>query len=354
MTLPLLSKWLLTGVLGTRNGARRRLDPHDVRFFSGQSHPELAAAIARYLSAPLDPTRFSRFSNDNMQVQLGASVRSRAVFIVQSLIPPVSDHLMELLMMLDIARGAGAREIHAIIPYFSYARSDKKDAPRIAITARLIADLLKAAGATHVMTMTLHSPQVHGFFSLPTDPLTARGLFIAYLARRRFSSADTIVVAPDYGRAGSAARLAYRLKLPVASADKTRVSDHDVRIGDSIRKQVQGFKRVVIYDDEIATGGSVVELSKALLESGAAELIVVCTHGLFTDGALDRLADIPQIVEIVTTDTVPVPKEKRRSNVTVLSVASVFGEAIWRNYTRQSIGDLFAYAEGDTELVKAG
>lgn len=150
------------------------LNPDDVRIFSGRSHPELAASIAFHLGIPLESTHFSRFSNDNLYIQLGASVRSRSVYIVQSMIPPVSEHLLELLMMLDIARGAGAREIHAIIPYFSYARSDKKNAPRISITARLIADLLETAGATHVMTMTLHSPQVHGFFRIPTDPLTAR------------------------------------------------------------------------------------------------------------------------------------------------------------------------------------
>ena len=150
------------------------LDKNDVRIFSGRSHPALAASIAEYLSVPLEQTLCRHFSNDNLYVQLGASVRGRAVYIIQSLVPPVSEHLFELFMMLDAARGAAAREIHAIIPYFSYARSDKKDAPRIPITARLIADLLQTSGATHVMTMTLHSPQVHGFFSVPCDPLTAR------------------------------------------------------------------------------------------------------------------------------------------------------------------------------------
>mgnify|MGYP003602488372 FL=1 len=143
------------------------LNQSDVRLFSGRSNPVLAAAIARNLGIRLEVTHFSRFSNDNLFVQLGASVRGRKVYIVQSLVPPVSDHLMELLMMLDIANGAAASEIHAIIPYFSYARSDKKDAPRISITARLVADLMRTAGATHVMTMTLHSPQVHGFFGIP-------------------------------------------------------------------------------------------------------------------------------------------------------------------------------------------
>lgn len=152
------------------------INPNDVRIFSGRSHPDLAAGIAEHLGVPLEKTHFSRFSNDNLFIQLCASVRGRVVIIVQSLIPPVSDNLLELLMMLDIARSAAASEVHAIIPYFSYARSDKKNAPRISITARLIADLLETAGATQVMTMTLHSPQVHGFFHVPTDPLTRVGI----------------------------------------------------------------------------------------------------------------------------------------------------------------------------------
>ncbi|MDQ1301476.1 MAG: ribose-phosphate pyrophosphokinae [Chloroflexota bacterium] len=321
------------------------LDPNDVRVFSGRSHPELAANIAAYLATPLERTLVRRFSNDNLSVQLGASVRGRVVFIVQSLVPPVNDHLIELFMMLDAARGAAAREIHAIIPYFSYARSDKKDAPRISITARLIADLLQTAGATHVMTMTLHSPQVHGFFGVPCDPLTARALIVAHLRQYDLSAGDTLVVAPDYGRAGSATRLAAQFRLPVASADKTRLSDTEVRIGPSIDRQVQGYRRAIIYDDEIATGGSIIELSERLTANGIEEIIVVCTHGLFSGRAMERLAAIPQIKEIVMTDTVPIPSAKRLPNVTVLSVASVFGEAIWRNYSRQSIGDLFTFGE---------
>lgn len=321
------------------------LDSNDVRFFSGSSHLELAGGIAAYLAIPLEKTEVRRFNNDNLAVQLGASVRSRVVFIVQSLVPPVSDHLIELFMMIDAARGAAAREIHAIIPYFSYARSDKKDAPRISIAARLIADLLQTAGATHVMTMTLHSPQVHGFFGIPCDPLTARVLFVTHLRQYDFDPADTLVVAPDYGRAGSAARLAKQLKLRSASADKIRISDTVVRIGEAIDRQVAGFRRALIYDDEIATGGSIVALSERLINNGIEEIIVVCTHGLFSGDAAAKLAGIRQIREIVTTDTVPIPKEKRLPNMTILSVAPVFGEAIWRNYSRQSIGDLFAFGE---------
>ncbi len=323
------------------------LDPKDVRLYSGRSHPALAQDISSYLGIPLDHVNYHRFSNDNIYLQLCGSVRGRVVYIVQSLIPPVSDHLLELLMMLDIARSAAAREIHAIIPYFSYARSDKKNAPRISITARLIADLLQTAGATQVMTMTLHSPQVHGFFSVPTDPLTARGLFINHFRDRDYTSKETIVVAPDYGRAASASRLAEQLKLPSVSAEKTRLSDKEVRISELVVKQLEGFRRVIIYDDEIVTGGTIVALCDILVRHGIEEIIVVSTHGLFIDDALARIAAIPQVKEIVTTDTVPVSPEKRLTKLAVLSVAPVFGEAIRRNYTRQSIGDLFAFWDND-------
>jgi ribose-phosphate pyrophosphokinase len=319
------------------------IEPSEVRFFSGSSHPQLAADIASYLGVPLDKTEISRFSNDNLYIQLGASVRSRQVFIVQSLSPPVNDHLMELLMMLDIARAAAAKEIHAIIPYFSFARSDKKDAPRISITARLVADLLQTAGATHVMTMVLHSPQVHGFFNVPTDPLSSRPVFTQYFQQRDLSG--TIVVAPDMGHAKSAARFARGLGLPVAAGNKERISDTKVYVNGIVGQQVHGCKRALIFDDEIATGGSVLEISKFLIRDGIEELCIVCTHGVFVRGGLERLAALPQITEIVTTDTVHIPSKNRPSKLHVLSVAHVFGEAIRRNYLRQSIGDLFVFGE---------
>jgi ribose-phosphate pyrophosphokinase len=332
-----------------------RIDPGDVRFFSGRSHPELAARIADHLGLPLEKTVFSRFSNDNLFIQLGASVRGGAVFIIQSLVPPVSEHLMELFMMLDIARGAGAREVHAVIPYFSYARSDKKNAPRISITARLIADLLQTSGATQVMIMTLHSAQVHGFFSVPTDPLTARNMFVKYfqeLAAKddwEYKSQKTVIVAPDYGRAGSATRLAAQLDLPAIAAEKTRISDTEVHISELICRQVEGFYRALIYDDEISTGGSVITLCQLLINSGVEEIYINCTHGLFISNALERIFAIPQVKQVITTDTVPIHDRERFPNLTVLSVASIIGDAIWKNHTRQSIGGLFVYGDEDEE-----
>ncbi|HZM22239.1 MAG TPA: ribose-phosphate pyrophosphokinase [Anaerolineales bacterium] len=315
----------------------------EVRFFSGSSNPILAASIASELGVPLEDTHVMRFSNDNMYLQLGASARNRRVYIVQSLSQPVNDHLMELLMMLDIARGAAASEVHAIIPYYSFGRSDKKDAPRISITARLVADLIETAGATHVMSMMFHSPQVHGFFGIPTDPLSSRPVFGACLAERDLNG--FIVVAPDMGQAKSAARFAKSLSLPIAAGNKERVSDTEVKISGLVGNQVRGHERALVYDDEIATGGSILELSRVLIEEGIKEIIVVCTHGVFTRGAVEKLAAMPQISEIITTDTVHIPPEKHHPKLKVLSVASIFADSIRHNFNRESIGDLFVYGE---------
>jgi ribose-phosphate pyrophosphokinase len=323
--------------------AKKGLDPGNVRFFCGSSNQPLAAKIAKYLKVPLETTDISRFSNDNLYIQLGASVRERKVYIVQSLSQPVNDHLMELLMMLDIARSASASEVHAIIPYYSFARSDKKDAPRISITARLVADLLQTAGATHVMTMMLHSPQVHGFFSLPADPLSSRPVLEAEF--RRHDLSDTVVVTPDMGHIKSAIRFADHLALKVAAANKERVSDVKVRISGLVGEPVAGYRRALVYDDEVSTGGSVVEVAGVLLERGIQEVWVACTHGVFVRGGLQRLAEIPQITRIIATDTVHIPEEERHEKLTIVSVAGIFGEAIRRNYLQQSIGNLFIYGE---------
>lgn len=323
------------------------LNQSKVRLFAGSSNRPLATSIAQYLGIPLTPTKISRFSNDNLYIQLGATVRSRKVYIVQSLSPPVNDHLMELFMMLDIARSAAAREVHAIIPYFSFARSDKKDAPRISITARLIADMLQAAGATQVMTMTLHSPQVHGFFSIPADPLSARPAFLRHYLDKDISNTNTIVVAPDIGQAKSAHRFAKDLGLSVAAGLKERLSDTEVRLSGLIGHDVSQCHRAIIYDDEIATGGTVREMARFLIERGVQEISVACTHGVFTTGTVEKLVAIPQVSEIVCTDTIYIPPEQRHPKLQMLSVAHLFGDAIYRNYRRMSIGDLFVFGDED-------
>jgi ribose-phosphate pyrophosphokinase len=308
--------------------------------FSGTAHPDLTQEIADYLNLELCPTEVRKFSNDNFHVHLGVSVRAKEVFVVQPISPPCSDNLLEMLLMLDVARSAGAKGVHAVIPYYSYARSDKKDAPRISIAARLIADLLATAGATHVVTMTLHSPQVHGFFSVPTDHLTAHSVFVEHF-KKRYDLTNTVVFSPDIGNAKRAAKLARALGLPVAAGEKKRLTDDTVLIS-GIMGDVRG-KRVLMVDDEIANAGTIVEAIRVLRAEGVRRVCIVCTHGLFTGLAVERLNAIEEIEEIVTTNTVSLPAERWPERLTVLSVARIFGEVIRCNVRGESVGALFEF-----------
>ena len=309
--------------------------------FSGSAHPALSQEIANFLGVALTPTVKRKFSNDNLYVHLGVSVRAKEVFIIQPLSPPCSDNLMELLLMLDVARSAGAKGVHAVIPFYSYARSDKKDAPRISIAGRLIADLLVTAGATHVVTMTLHSPQVHGFFTVPTDHLTAQSVFVEHFKKQHLDNTNTVVVSPDIGNAKRAANLARALGLPVAAGEKMRLSDESVEIM-GIMGDVRG-KRAILMDDEIATGGSIVEMIHELRKENVRQVTVVGTHGLFTGPAAERLNAIDEIDEIVITNTVPLPSERKPDRLTVVSVGQIFGEVIRRHVVGESVGALFEY-----------
>ncbi len=307
--------------------------------FSGLAHPQLASNIAHYLGLEVSPSISRKFSNDNYFVHLGVSVRSKQVFIVQPLSPPCSDNLVELLLMLDVARTAGAAGVHAVIPYYSYARSDKKDAPRISIAGRLIADLLVTAGATHVITMTLHSPQVHGFFRVPTDHLTAHSVFVEHLRTKDLS--NSVIVAPDIGHAKRATKLARALKLPVAAGEKQRLTDDSVAIT-GMMGDVWG-KDVILLDDEIATAGTIIETIKYLRTCNVRKFTVIGTHGLFTGPAVERLNDIEEIDEIIVTDTVPLKENQRPRRLKVLSVGAIFGEVIRRNVKGESVGSLFEF-----------
>jgi ribose-phosphate pyrophosphokinase len=305
--------------------------------FSGNAHVALAKAIGKRLNKRLNPAPISRFSNDCLGVQLQANCREADVFIIQPLVPPVQEHLMELLLMLDAARGASAARITAVIPHYAYARSDKKDEPRISIAARLVADLVATSGANRVLTMALHSEQVHGFFSVPVDHMNALKVLAAHFRHR--SLANTAVVSPDLGNAKSATHFARMLDLPVAAGSKRRLSDDRVVI-DAIVGNVDG-KNVIVLDDEIANAGTMVEVLDRLRERGTKRLTIACTHGLFTGKAIERLRAQKDIAEIVTTDTVPISKDKRLPNMTVLSVAPLLAEAIRRIHLGRSVSGLF-------------
>ncbi|WP_240677580.1 ribose-phosphate diphosphokinase [Actinacidiphila soli] len=309
----------------------------DIAVFSGSAHPELAAAICAHLGVPLHPVRVDRFANDCLEVQLQANCRERDVFIVQPLVRPVQEHLVELLLMLDAARGASAARTTVVMPHYSYARSDKKDAPRISIGGRLVADLMATAGANRVLAMTLHSPQVHGFFSVPVDHLHALRELAAHFAQYDLSNA--VVVSPDLGNAKEAAAFARLLGVPVAAGAKQRFADDRVSIS-AVIGEVAG-RDVIVLDDEIAKGSTVLELLDRLRETGVASVRVACTHGLFADGALKRIGSQPDVLEIVCTDTVPVPDGERTDKLRVLSIAPALAEAMRRIHNGESVSALF-------------
>jgi ribose-phosphate pyrophosphokinase len=312
----------------------------EITIFSGSAHLDLAKEICKNLDVPLSPSTVRHFGNDCLYVQLNANCREADVFLIQPLVPPVQENLVELLFMLDAARGASAARTTAVIPYYAYARSDKKDAPRISIAGRLVADLLVTAGANRVLTMTLHSPQVHGFFSVPTDSLNALNVLTGYFRGRDLS--NTVVVSPDLGRAKTASHFARMLRLPVAAGSKERISDDKVVV-DAIVGDVEG-KNVIIIDDEIANGSTIIEILKRLREFHTGRVTVVCTHGLFTGNAIQRLREQRDIVEIVTTNTVPIPPEKRLPNMTILSIAPLMAETIRRIHNGESVSTLFVNA----------
>lgn len=307
----------------------------EIAVFSGSAHPELAAEICHHLEVPLRPVRVTRFANDCLEVQLQANCRERDVFLIQPLVTPVQENLVELLLMLDAARGASAARTTVVLPHYAYARSDKKDAPRISIGGRLVADLLVAAGASRVLAMTLHSPQVHGFFSVPVDHLHALRELAAYF--RRYDLSNTIVVSPDLGNAKEASHFARLLGVPVAAGAKQRFPDDRVEIT-SIIGDVAG-RDVIVLDDEIARGSTVLELLSKLREQDVRTIRVACTHGLFSAGALGRIGGLTDVTEIVCTNTVPIAE--RSDKLTVLSIAPALAEAMRRIHNGESVSALF-------------
>ena len=309
----------------------------EIAVFSGSAHPGLAAEICAELAVLLRPVRLRRFANDCLEVQLQSNCRERDVFVIQPLSAPVQEHLVELLLMLDAARGASAARVTAVIPHYAYARSDKKNMPRVSIGGRLVADLVVTAGANRVLTMTLHSPQVHGFFSVPVDHLHALKELADHFRRQDLSGA--VVVSPDLGNAKQAAAFARRLDLPVAAGAKVRHSDESVTIS-SIIGDVAG-RDVIVLDDEIARGTTVIELLDRLREQQVRSVRIACTHGLFSDGALERISAAPEVTEIVCTDTVPIPEQLRGGKLRVLSVAPALAEAIRRIHEGESVSVLF-------------
>ena len=312
------------------------------RVFSGNANPDLARAICSYLQIPLGAAKVLQFSNENVFVQIQENIRQRDVYLVQSLSTPVNTSIIELLIMMDAAKRASAGRITAVVPYYAYGRTDKKDQPRVPITARLLADLLTTAGADRILTMDLHAGQIQGFFNIPVDELTALTILSRYFEEKALD--DMVVVATDIGISKRARDLAERLNIPLAIIEKRRGEVDEVgnRRPESLNiiGGVKG-KTALLFDDEINTGDSLISAVQLLEREGVKSIYACATHGVLTGPAAERLGKSP-IKEIVVTDTIPVPPHKRDGKVTVLSVAPLFGEAIHRIHVGESVGALFS------------
>jgi ribose-phosphate pyrophosphokinase len=310
----------------------------DLSIFSGTAHPELAQAICNYLGVPLGKAEVVKFSNENIFPKINQNVREHDVFVIQPTYPNVSDSILELLIMIDALKRASASRITAVVPYFSYARSDKKDQPRVPITARLVADMLQTAGANRLLTIDLHAGQVQGFFNIPVDELTAmQPLLRDYIIGMEMI--DPVVVAGDLGFAKRARNFADMIGASVAFVEKRRLGNNSKSESLGVIGDVRG-KSAIIVDDEIDTAGSIVGAAEIVQRAGARAVYAAATHALLTGPAVERLRDSP-IEELIVTDTVHMPLRKRLPNMTILSVSLLFGEAIARIHTGESVGAMF-------------
>ena len=309
----------------------------ELKVFSGNAHPDLARQIADYLGIPVGKCQVFQFSNENTFVRILENVRERDTFVVQPISSPVNSSLVELLIMIDALKRASAGRITAVIPYFGYGRSDRKDQPRVPITARLFADLLTVAGANRVLTVDLHAAQIQGFFNIPVDELTAVNLISDCFNKRNYE--NMVVVAADIGATKRARDVAARLNSPLAIMEKRRLGNNDKTETLNVIGSVEGMLAIVV-DDEIDTAGSMINVVETLLKRGATEVHACCTHPIFSGPATERLAASP-LKEVVVTDTVPVTGQKKIDKVTVLPIAPLLGEAIRRIHTGQSVGAMF-------------
>jgi ribose-phosphate pyrophosphokinase len=312
--------------------------------YTGNSNPDLARKIARYLGRDLGRAEVFEFANENIFVRIEDNARDRDVFIIQPTCSPVNKSIMELLIMIDAFKRASAGRITAVVPFYAYGRSDKKDQPRVPITARLVADMITVAGADRVLTMDLHQGQIQGFFNIPVDELTAVHLLSNYFKRQHLSD---LVVVTDLGFAKRARTFAEILEAPLAVIEKRRPGNLGTAELLNVIGEVKG-RRAIIVDDEIDTASTLLEIVRALIREGVTEIHACATHGILSDPAVDRIRD-SELTEVVVTDTVPLPAAKRLPQIKVLSVAPLIGEAIRRIHGGESVGALFS---SDLQLVQ--
>ena len=309
----------------------------DFIIFSGNSNPELARKICDYLNVPLGGEKVKRFSDGEIQIEIDENVRARDVFIIQSTCSPVNENLVELLLMIDALKRASAASITAVIPYYGYARQDKKVAPRVPISAKLVADMLTVAGATRIITMDLHAGQIQGFFDIPVDNLFAAAVLIDYI-RKNFSN-NLVIVSPDAGGVERARAFAKRLDAGLAIIDKRREVPNEAKamavIGDVIGKTV------VILDDMVDTAGTLIEAAEAIMRKGAKDVHASCAHPVLSGPSIERIEASP-LKTLVVTDTIPLRQNAKTCNkIKVLTISELFGEAIIRSFRGDSVTSLF-------------
>ncbi len=310
-----------------------------LKIFTGNANVELANEVAKYAGIPLGDAEVFKFSNDNVFVKINENVRGADTFILQPTCYPVNDNLMELLIMIDALKRASARNINCVIPSFGYARSDKKDQPRVPITAKLVADLLTTAGASRVIAMDLHSDQIQGFFNIPVDHLYSTPIFIRYLTANHDIS-NAVVVSPDTGGTARARALAKRLDCSLAIGDKRRIGNDDKAEVLNIIGDVEN-KTAILYDDIIDTGGSLAKMSKALMDRGAKKVYAACVHGILSGNAIENLEGSP-IEKLYITNSIPLSQEKKKcKKIVQLSIAELLAIAIKKIHIEESLSNLF-------------
>jgi len=312
-----------------------------LKVFFGNSNPELSTEICGHLGIEPGQRTITKFSNGNIKVKIEENIRNKDVFVIQTASEPVNDHLVELLIMIDALKYASAARITAVLPSYFYARSDKKDEPRISVASRLVADLLQTSGAHRILTMTLHSPQIMGFPRIPMDQLLATPNLINHFVQKGLTNA--VVAAPDVGSAKESRKFAIALNLPMVICDKERLGDLEEVMMKNIIGNPQD-KDVLLVDDEILTASSMIEATKILKGNGAKRIYAACTHGFFTKKAVDRMAASP-IEEVVTTNTIPQQNNHVFKKLTVLSVAGLFADAIYAIHKGKSVGDLLEHSK---------
>ncbi|MBI5744888.1 MAG: ribose-phosphate pyrophosphokinase [Elusimicrobia bacterium] len=305
------------------------------KIFSGSANPDLARKICDKLGVPLSEVKVGRFADGEIDVQILESVRGEDCYVVQPTCNPVNDNLMELLIFMDALRRASAGRITAVIPYYGYARADRKPAPRVAITAKLVANLITEAGATRVITLDLHAAQIQGFFDIPLDHLYGRPAVLEYIKGRNFE--NTVVVSPDVGSVERARSFAKRLDMGLVIIDKRRPRPNEAVVYNIIG-DVKG-KTCFIFDDLVDTAGTLVQVANSIKEHGAAKIIAAASHGVLSRDAIDRIDRSP-IEELILTDTIPVNASKS-AKIKIVSVAPILAEAIKRNHMGESISELF-------------